>query len=276
MSRRKTHEERARSKLAMARAYASSAAEGSPFARDTLLLAHCEACAAVSDAEAAEAPALREQAENLSIQVGRRLSALGPIPNPGMKRHKNLRAACRDADRRALRSRKRHYVYRLAKNPHFAVLPSDHPIQYNVEKGLIGVGSGQIAHVSDPPAPTPNPGKGIGADMTVQTAVSIVHSTPVTKRQRLPILYVSDGPRTWMIYDTVRPADLGRYMEVFGTIVPRIAAMIYASGANWRAAYGAVSHWPGLRLSDLDRGFQTYEGALDAYIALAEAVHRSP
>ena len=72
-----------------------------------------------------------------------------PTENPCMKRFSDLAAARRDAARKARRTDTTHYVYRISKNPRFAVLSGDHPIQHGLEKGLIGMGPAALVHVAE-------------------------------------------------------------------------------------------------------------------------------
>ena len=70
-------------------------------------------------------------------------------PNPCMKRFASLGLARQDAARKAKRTDTPHYVYRISKNPKYAVLSGDHPIQHGLEKGLISMGPAALVHIAE-------------------------------------------------------------------------------------------------------------------------------
>lgn len=126
-------------------------AHRSAVAWSLLVLAHCEACQAMARANT---QAERERAADLSNEIAEKLRRT-PQPNPSMRRHPDLGTARRDADRRALRTKTTHYVYRVRDNPRYAVISADHPVQDNIEKGLIWAGPEQLAHTAEPPQENP-------------------------------------------------------------------------------------------------------------------------
>lgn len=80
-----------------------------------------------------------------------------PKQNPGLRRFPDLPAAKRAAQREAKRRGYPHYVYQLAKNPCYAVLPASHPVQVSIERGTVGVNAGQLRYTAEPERT--NPGK---------------------------------------------------------------------------------------------------------------------
>ena len=80
-----------------------------------------------------------------------------PKQNPGLRRFPDLPAAKRAAEREAQRRGYPHYVYQLAKNPCYAVLPASHPVQVSIERGTVGVNAGQLRYTAEPERT--NPGK---------------------------------------------------------------------------------------------------------------------
>jgi len=152
-ARRTDRIDRAHKRLSMAKML-YGAGQGSAVGMSALLAAHCEACQAMADAADANDKALFHNAAEFSIQIARALER-APKPNPGLRRFKDLATATRDADRRALRTKNPHYVYRLKSKPQFAVLPSDHPVQGSIESGAIAMGDARLLHTANPSKPDP-------------------------------------------------------------------------------------------------------------------------
>jgi hypothetical protein len=159
------HLRQAREKLQSAKGLYRSvrdAGEGEAgFRQEILLYAHATAAQAMQEAANAGAPGLRDEAYRLQQQIEQHLSRLrrpgqtNPIENPCVRRFKDLPTAQRDAARRAQRTDQPYFIYELSKNPRFAVMSADHPVQQSYEKGIIGLGKATLRGAVSPRGDSP-------------------------------------------------------------------------------------------------------------------------